>query len=87
MRCRAPAPPSTTTSTTTPRPKMKIGDKVETMDIRLAGGRIKEEGRVEIRNCSSEQILSKSNHNFEATFFSKFCSNIDPDVQMVEAGH
>ena len=46
VRCKQPLPPETTTSTTTPRPKIPIKNKIKTLDVRLMGGRVIDEGRV-----------------------------------------
>ena len=49
VRCKRPPPPSTTTSTTTPRPRVPMRQSVGSIEVRLAGGRVEDEGRVEVR--------------------------------------
>ena len=49
MRCEPIPPPSTTTTTTTPRPKIPMSHVAETLEVRLAGGRVEEEGRLELK--------------------------------------
>ena len=49
VRCEPIPPPSTTTTTTTPRPKIPVANIAETLEVRLAGGRVEEEGRLELR--------------------------------------
>ena len=49
VRCKRPPPPSTTTSTTTPRPRVPIRQSTGSVEVRLAGGRVEDEGRVEVK--------------------------------------
>ena len=49
VRCKRPPPPETTTSTTTPRPRVPIRQSTGSVEVRLAGGRVEDEGRVEVR--------------------------------------
>jgi lysyl oxidase-like protein 2/3/4 len=48
VRCKPLPPPTTTTTTTTPRPKFPMADVAKDVNIRLQGGRLDEEGRVEL---------------------------------------
>lgn len=49
VRCKQPPALETTSTTTTPRPKIPIRNKIDTLEVRLVGGRVEDEGRVEVR--------------------------------------
>ena len=48
VRCKKPPPPATTTTTTTPRPKIPVRHRAKNVEVRLMGGRVEYEGRVEV---------------------------------------
>ncbi len=56
VRCKPRLPPTTPPPpTTTPRPKGPIADHHSDLEVRISGGRQKEEGRVEVRPWGHEE--------------------------------
>ena len=49
VSCKEPPPPVTTTTSTTARPRVGIQSVTGRLEARLRGGRVEEEGRVEVR--------------------------------------